>query len=729
MKIFVIILGYILFLICQVQGDGKQPNVIFILADDLGWNDVSWNNPDMPTHHMEKLAQDGIRLEQSYSQQVCTPSRAALLTGRYPFHIGRQKRALKPLQPTGLMLNLTTLPQELKQLGYQTHMVGKWHLGYCAWEYTPTRRGFDSFLGFYLGSQNHFSHDREYKSDGPAFYDFRFNENIAPKKQYQGVYSTVAFKERSVQIVKHVADTRDLNAYGNYKPFFLYLSFQATHAPLQARAEILAKIPESTNPARDIYKAMVYDMDLAIGEIVQVLKDTGLYNDTVIVVTSDNGGAISHGASNYPLRGTKGTLFEGGTRVPTIVSGPPHLLPRRGVVSNSLVHITDWMPTILALGGYVGDPTTKLQLDGVNQLPALTSDQEVREEMVYNLKSDPISGAFRHGPYKIIFGKKFNKQGWYDTDNVALQCSRMMKKERKKAAERSGRKIELKTSQQIEKTLKTLEPDDETTKKSNNKRNIRKKKKGGKGRNKAKNRKKDKGKKDIKKGKVKKNRGKRLKNRKKKQRQRNKNKSKGSKREKRINKKQSSAKNDKREENRKRRKEGKLEKKINKIWKDWLPLPSAEVQNMLRLRMEDCNWEDFSGSGHTKDLELVPRSSFRFGDIVQMIDPLMNPFNITSEDEANEFEYETVLARSDDERKLEKMFNKLDFAMYNVIVDPEERNDLKHDLPVIYQQLRKRTLEHLSNIVPEDFPDQDFSGHPDSLNGYFSPGWCEPKYV
>ena len=123
------VFGVILMTLKLVSSERKQPNIIFILADDLGWNDVSWNNPDMPTENMERLAKEGIRLDQAYSQQVCTPSRAALLTGRYPFHIGRQKRALKPLQPTGLMLNLTTLPKELKELGYRTHMVGKWHLG------------------------------------------------------------------------------------------------------------------------------------------------------------------------------------------------------------------------------------------------------------------------------------------------------------------------------------------------------------------------------------------------------------------------------------------------------------------------------------------------------------------------------------------------------------------------------------------------------------------------
>ena len=202
--------------------------------------------------------------------------------------------------------------------------------GYCAWDYTPNRRGFDTFLGFYLGSENHFSHDRDYKShpsDPPAFYDFRHNEEVA-EEGYAGKYSTVVFRERSIDIINRVADERDLNAYGNYKPFFLYLSMQAPHAPLQARSEILAKIPQSTNPARDIYKAMVYDVDLALGDIVQTLREQKLYNDTIIVVTSDNGGAISHGASNFPLRGTKGTLFEGGTRAPTFVHGPKHLLDR-----------------------------------------------------------------------------------------------------------------------------------------------------------------------------------------------------------------------------------------------------------------------------------------------------------------------------------------------------------------------------------------------------------------
>ena len=291
--------------------------------------------------------------------------------------------------------------------------------GYCAWEYTPTRRGFDSFLGFYLGSENHFTHDRDYKTqpdDPPTFYDFQENEKIA-QEDYDGVYSTKIFEKRSKEIIANVAEEKVLNAYGNYKPFFLYLSFQATHAPLQARAETLAKIPQTGNPARDIYKAMVLDLDLAVANIVNKLKEKDLYKDTLIVFTSDNGGAISHGASNFPLRGTKGTLFEGGTRATTFIHGP-EIMRIKNIVSNNLVHITDWMPTILSLAGYQGDPSRELGLDGIDQWEALNKDENVRDEMVYNLKAGPISGAIRIGPHKIIFGKKFNKQGWYDTDNT-----------------------------------------------------------------------------------------------------------------------------------------------------------------------------------------------------------------------------------------------------------------------------------------------------------------------
>jgi len=744
-----------------VASVSKQPNIIFILADDLGWNDVSWHNADMPTYNMEQLAREGIILDQSYSQQVCTPSRAALLTGKYPFHIGRQKRALKPLQPTGLQLNLTTIPQQLKRLGYNTHIVGKWHLGYCAWEYTPTRRGFDSFLGFYLGSENHFSHARDYKTnpeDPPEFYDFRENEDVA-RTDYQGVYSTTIFRKRSKDIIADVAEERALNAYQNYDPFFLYLSFQATHAPLQARAEMLAKIPQTGNPARDIYKAMVLDMDIAIADIVQTLKDTELYNDTIIVFTSDNGGAISHGGSNFPLRGTKGTLFEGGTRSVTFVHGP-NILSRANVVNTNLVHITDWMPTLLSMAGYQGDASADLGLDGIDQWAAINNNENVRDEMVYNLKVDPISGAVRVGPHKIIFGKKFNKQGWYDTDNTAVQCQALKKDKKlkrktkikndnsliarqRREADFHKRISQTKRKNELKKKTYTHKKRDKRTKKYNyhHTKIERKQKKMSKQRDRNMDKKKKQKQKKImqtqtnkKKDKKEKNKIKRTiekeKRKKKKKKEKGESSSKDNKKRgnARENLKESNIinKSERRLQKMNDRNETKKDKKITKVWENWLPQPSSESQKILRLRMDDCNWEDFSDSGHSESTNLIPRNALQVGDMVELIEPMLNPFNISSEDEDSEFDLNLPYEQSD--VNIEKRFDKLDIAMYNVIEDPNEKIDLRFDLPHIFSKLRARAIYHLKHVVPEDFPPQDFSGHPRNFQGYFSPGWCEPKY-
>ena len=511
---------------------------------------------------------------------------------------------------------------------------------------------------------------------------------------------------------------------------------------------------------------MIKDVDLALGEIVTSLRDRGLDNDTLLVVTSDNGGAISHGASNFPLRGTKGTLFEGGTRVPTLVHGPPHLLSHRGLVCSSLVHITDWMPSILRLAGYQGDPSADMNLDGVDQTAVLRDGSNVRKEMVYNLKKDPISGALRYGKYKIIFGKKFNKQGWYNTDNTALQCSRMLKnkkekrkeEQRLKEEERNGRVIEFETRKKIDKTLVTPEANSTSIsprpkkRERVNKKNIknsRKKKKSKRKKDQAAKRNISAERKKAKTNEKKKqqrlaNKRKRARENKKKKKHQRKRKAKKTKISKRTQKESRTQKSEAREkkqqtreEKRKLKKEGKIERKIEKIFRDWLPRPSMQVQNMLRLRMEQCNWQDFGETGHSEDLQLIPRSAFQVGDIVQIMDPMLNPFNISSEDEAREFEEEdydflvSEKGRKDagtrkNERLLERRFDNLDIAMYNVVDDPEERIDLRFEMPEIFEDLKRRAMKHLEDVVPEDFPEQDFSGHPRRFGGVFSPGWCKP---
>ena len=216
----------ILTLLHIVSGD--QPNIVLIVSDDLGYNDVSWHNMDMVTPHMQTLVNNGVRLEQSYVQPICTPTRSALMTGRYPVHTGRQHGVLWPQEPRGLHTSFTLLPQHLKSLGYDTHMVGKWHLGFCHESYLPTRRGFDSYYGYWTGGQDYYQHAHisvtEPKVSG---YDFREGEEVA--RSARGTYSTHLFADRAGKIIK--------DSSSNSAPFFLYLAFQSVHGPLQVPQE------------------------------------------------------------------------------------------------------------------------------------------------------------------------------------------------------------------------------------------------------------------------------------------------------------------------------------------------------------------------------------------------------------------------------------------------------------------------------------------------------------
>jgi len=650
----------------------KKYNILLIMADDLGYNDVSWHNKDMLMPSLDALARQGVILEQSYSQQVCTPSRAALLTGKYPFHIGRQKRALKPLQPTGLSIKHTTLPQQLKRLGYNTHMVGKWHLGYCSKAYTPTQRGFDSFLGFYLGSQEYFTHDRVYKkkeTDMSSYLDFRENEE--PTTKYNNIYSTEVFRDRTIDILDEVKAARDLNAYQNYHPFFIYLSLQATHSPLQARLSTLQKIKRTDNFARDIYKAMVLDMDEAVEKVVNRLKENNLYNDTIIIFTSDNGAAISHGGgSNFPLRGTKGTLFEGGTRAVGFVHAAPEILEKTGYRNHRLIHMTDWMPTLLKLAGYAGDPVEDLDLDGVDQWQSISSNaSDSRTEMVYNLKEGP-SGAIRVGDYKLLFGKKFNKQGWYDIDSLAIKCNKL-NKDKKQQRKQLEQLKKMKKSKLTKKYLAALQ------RKSRKLRSSSKMLRRRQARKKSKKQKKKKNKKD-----------------------------------------QSLI----------------SDEKIAKIWKNWLPQPSLFTQTLIRWQLSNCSFEDFTRIGHYKDNSLKQRPFSLFGkaeDMVSVSEPLaslINPFYFTTEDEDAEFEEEEhQISRFYDDTSFTDQFDNVESALFNVRDDPEERVDLKLQHVEIFRQLRSRVKFHMSTMQPADFPQSNDAGHPRFFNGTFSPGWCQPK--
>ncbi|KAA0186806.1 hypothetical protein HAZT_HAZT002130 [Hyalella azteca] len=321
------------------------------------------------------------------------------MASRYPFTIGRQGDVIYPMDPTGLTLNYTILPQELKKRGYDTHAVGKWHLGFCKWEYTPTQRGFDSFYGYYTGSENYYTHYRNYSYAGKhteavdrreSGYDFRSNTSV--NWSAQGQYSAFLFADRVDGL---------LRSRSPGTPLFLYMPFQSVHAPLQVPRNYSDLYKNISDVNRRTYLGMVTAMDEAVGRIVTSLKETGHYDNSVIVFTTDNGGPTISGSNNWPLRGNKTTLWEGGTRGAAFIHSP--ILSYPGSVSNRLVHVTDWYPTFMHLAG-MSDPQG---IDGLNQWEALNnaSLSDARDFFVYDLdETNGIRAAVRWGRYKLIVG-------------------------------------------------------------------------------------------------------------------------------------------------------------------------------------------------------------------------------------------------------------------------------------------------------------------------------------
>ena len=405
-------LAVIAVIVCQwtvvAAESPPRPNVLLIVADDLGWSDVGWHGGFGKTPHMDRLVREGVELDRHYVQPVCTPTRAALLTGRYPGRFG--PHAIAPSNRRALPPGTATLASALKTAGYATFQVGKWHLGSRP-ECGPSHYGFDHSYGTLTGAADPWNH--KYRR-GP--YEDTWHRDGVRVDEDGNATELVAAE--AVQRIRAGAALRD--AAGGRQPWFLYVAFHAVHTPVDAPEQfkrLYDDVRFDTDPAKHDSRlrmaAMVSQLDAKIGEFVAALDETGQRRDTLIVFTSDNGGIESLknayvgkvpdsplNSENDPLRGQKNTLWEGGVRVCAFANWPGFLAPRQ---CKSVIHAADWFPTLAGLLKL--ERVENLQWDGVDRWMAITgSGDAVRQKPLCIVHAS--GRAVFDGEWKLIVRKK-----------------------------------------------------------------------------------------------------------------------------------------------------------------------------------------------------------------------------------------------------------------------------------------------------------------------------------
>lgn len=365
--------------------ESRQPNILFLLADDLGYGDLGcYGATDIRTPNLDRLARQGVRLTDFYANGVvCTPTRCALMTGRYPQRIGGLEGSIPPgRRHLGLPAQEKTIAQMLREAGYATAMSGKWHLGYTE-DRAPNAHGFERFFGLLGSNHDYFTH-RE--NNGQV--DLYLNTRPVVMEGY----STYLIKQQALEFLAAMKD----------RPFLLYVAFNAPHWPMQGPddAERQITLKEWAQGTRETYVKMVEAMDACIGEILAALDQHGLTKNTLVVFTSDNGG--DRFSRNGPLAKGKGTLWEGGIRVPCIARWPGRL--PRGRICRQTGMMMDWSATMLKLAG--ATPPQERPLDGLDLLPILAGEQRGRSRTLFWRRVGPnqvaTHRAVRHGNWKYI---------------------------------------------------------------------------------------------------------------------------------------------------------------------------------------------------------------------------------------------------------------------------------------------------------------------------------------
>lgn len=380
----------------------RQPNIILILADDMGWNDVGYHGGAPQTPNIDSLASDGMQLDRFYVCPICSPTRACLMTGRYSIRFGLMRSVIPPWRNYGLPTDEETLAEMLGKGVYQNRTCfGKWHLGLSDRKCHPLNQGFTNFYGCYNGAIDYFTHKRAGELD--------WHQNFKPS--YDEGYATNLLSNEAVHFIDENKDA---------PPFFLYLPYTAVHSPQEVPKRYLDLYPDLKGNKR-IHAAMATAMDEGIGNVLRALDRNNIADDTLVLFMSDNGGLKRDGASNYPLRGQKQTVFEGGVRVPAIVRWPGHIQPRKTGYDTPM-SIIDILPTLQSIAGitsHAGKP-----LDGKDLSEIWFGKQKTLERDLYmywgqNGRQERL--AMWRGNWKLIYkGPSIRKASSRDRKHLYL---------------------------------------------------------------------------------------------------------------------------------------------------------------------------------------------------------------------------------------------------------------------------------------------------------------------